>query len=359
MVETANLNRKKVDGVTNKEPLYTPEDIPAVITQTEGNPYHEWFTVVPGVRAYFQEAGHVLGSALVTLELIEGEEKKILGFTGDLGRQGLPIIRDPEQLTNLDYLIAEGTYGDREHDDFQSSYIDLAKIINETYARGGKVIIPSFALERAQELLYIIHELINAKAIPPKFVYVDSPLTVQISELFADYPNLVDKETKETFYSQNKDPFIFTTLRFVESPADSKRLNNIKEPCIIISASGMCEFGRIRHHLKNTLGDSRNTIIIVGFMAENTLGRRLLEGVKEVNILNAHLQVRARIEVLNSLSAHADGQDLVNFINNAGKLKKLFLVHGEEGALTALANNVKSAEIGEVIVAEKGVVYKL
>ncbi|HRY63269.1 MAG TPA: MBL fold metallo-hydrolase [Patescibacteria group bacterium] len=348
------LNKKLSAGAELLEPIYTLEDVAPAMKYFVGLNYHQEFEPLAGVKAYFRDAGHVLGSALTTLELVENGQIIRLGFTGDLGRKFLPILRDPEQIRAVDYLVAESTYGDRLHDTVATSYLDLAKAINETYARGGKVIIPSFALERAQELLYIIHELINQKAIPPLFVYLDSPLTERVSEVFSEYPELLDEETQKTFLERGKDPFIFTTLRFVETPEESKKLNNIKQPCIIISASGMCEFGRIRHHLKNSIADKNNTVVIVGFMAENTLGRKLLDGAKEVNILNETLPVKAKIVVLNSLSAHADQYDLVKFIQNVGKLKKLFLVHGEAQAMTALTEKLIDAQIGEIVVPEKG-----
>jgi len=348
------LNKKLPLGAEPLQPIYTPEDVAPAMKNFVGVNYHEEFSPLPGVKAYFRDAGHVLGSALTTLELVEKGTITRLGFTGDLGRKFLPILRDPEQIRAVDYLISESTYGDRTHDALSTSYLDLAKAINETYARGGKVIIPSFALERAQELLYIIHELINQKAIPPLFVYLDSPLTQRISEAFSDYPDLLDEETQKTFLEQGKDPFIFTTLRFVETPEESKKLNNIKQPCVIISASGMCEFGRIRHHLKNSIADRKNTVVIVGFMAENTLGRKLLEGANEVNILNEKLPVRAKIIVLNSLSAHADQYGLVKFIQGVGKLKKLFLVHGEPQAMTALSEKLDRSQINEIVMPGKG-----
>ncbi|PIR05834.1 MBL fold metallo-hydrolase, partial [Candidatus Kuenenbacteria bacterium CG11_big_fil_rev_8_21_14_0_20_37_9] len=345
------LNEKNCQ---NLEPIYTPNDVAPVIERLIGKEYGEWFNVTNGVRAYFQDAGHILGSALTTLELNEDVLTKRLGFTGDIGRKFLPILRDPEQIANVNYLITESTYGDHLHDDARTSYKSLANAINNTFIKGGKVIIPSFALERAQELVYIIHELIDTNQIPDNFVYIDSPLAVKISGIFAGYLNLVDKETREIFLSKNKNPFIFTKLRFIESAEDSKKLNSINESCIIISASGMCEFGRIRHHLKNNLGNSKNTVIIVGFMAENTLGRRLLDGERQVNILNERINVKAKIIVLNSLSAHADQKDLIEFIHNAGALEKLFLVHGEEKSLNVLADKIQKEDVDEVIIPDFG-----
>ena len=341
------------------EPIYTPDDVEPAMKLFVGKDYHDKFEILPGVEAWFQDAGHVLGSALINLSVKEAGKQYKLGFTGDLGRKFLPILRDPEQIIDVDYLISESTYGDRLHDEARTSYISLAETINRTYARGGKIIIPSFALERAQELIYIIHELIDAKAIPPLFVYVDSPLTVKISEIFASFPDLFDEEARQNFLTKGKDPLIFTYLRFIESVEDSKKLNGLKEPCIIISASGMCEFGRIRHHLKESLPDKKNTVMIVGFMAENTLGRRLLEGAKKVNILNQSVAVAAEIKVLNSLSAHADQRGLLDFIHAACPLKKVFLVHGEEQPIKVLADKLASEDIGEIVAPELGEKFEL
>src|SRR3989338_3811443 len=291
------LNKKRKPEETALEPIYTPDDVAPAIKQFAGTDYYQEFEPIPGVKAYFKDAGHVLGSTLTTFELKENGTIVRLGFTGDLGRKFLPILKDPE--------------------------------------------------------------LINQKAIPPLFVYLDSPLTERVSEVFSEYPDLLDEETQKTFLQNNKDPFIFTTLRFVETAEESKKLNKTEQPCVIISASGMCEFGRIRHHLKNSLASPKNTVIIVGFMAENTLGRKLLEGAKEVNILNERLPVKAKIVVLNSLSAHADQYDLVKFIKGACKLKKLFLVHGEKTAMDALAEKLNDANIGEIVMPGKGEAVEL
>jgi len=344
------LNKKLRDPNNILEPIYTVEDAQKVFSHISPVKYHEWFEVVPKVQCYFQDAGHILGSALVTLYL-EDEGKIIkLGYTGDLGRKFLPILRDPEQIKDVDFLICESTYGDRLHNDIRSSYDELAAIINQTYSRGGKVIIPSFAVERAQELLYIIHHLKDLKKIPQVPVYLDSPLAVKIVNIFSDFVDLYDEETQDYFLKKKDNPFIFSGLHLVESTQDSKALNTNPEPCIIISASGMCEFGRIRHHLKNNIDNPKNTIAIVGYQAKDTLGRKLLDGVKEVNILDAHLKVRAQIVVFNSLSAHADQYNLIEFIKKAGDFKKLFLVHGEAQSKNILSGKLKGSITADIII---------
>lgn len=353
------LNRKVYRSKLQLEPIYDEIDAQAVFPLIRGIPYHEWFDVVPGVRCVFQDAGHILGSALVTIEIQKGKKTLRLGYTGDLGRKHLPILKDPEALQDIDVLISESTYGDREHSNIQSAYTDLSNIINKTYRRGGKIIIPSFAVERAQELLYIIHQLKDSKSIPELPVYLDSPLAVKIVEIFSEFVDLYDKETQEYFLTRHDNPFMFTGLHLLESTEESKQLNASNEPCIIISASGMCEFGRIRHHLKNSIENPNNTIAIVGYQAVNTLGRKLLDGEKEVNILDKRLKVRAEIAVLHSLSAHADQQDLVECVKHSGNIKKLFLVHGENSAKKALAKKVKTITSAEVIVPECGKEFRL
>lgn len=343
------LNRKLHGSKNILEPIYTEMDAKAVFKLLRPVPYHKKFEVLPGVTCYFQDAGHILGSALTTLHFEEGGKTLRLGYTGDLGRKFLPILRDPEQITDIDYLVSEATYGDRLHNDIRTSYDDLATVINNAYRRGGKVIIPSFAVERAQELLYIIHTLKDLKKIPQIPVYLDSPLAVKIVDVFAEFIDLYDEETQNIFLKKKDNPFIFSGLHLVESTEDSKALNSKTETCVIISASGMCEFGRIRHHLKNNIENPNNYIAIVGYQAVNTLGRKLLDGIKVVNILDKRLKVRAEIVSFNSLSAHADQNGLVEFIKGAGEFKKLFLVHGENSGKSGLTSKLQGKISAQII----------
>lgn len=352
------LNRK-IKPKPKLEPIYTKEDAQAVLKYLEPHPYHEWFNVAQQLKILFQEAGHILGSALVTLYITENGRTIKIGYTGDLGRKFLPILRDPEQITDVDYLICESTYGDRLHDDIKSSYNELAKIINETSRRGGKVIIPSFAVERAQELLYIIHGLKDQKAIPDIPVYLDSPLAVRIVNIFSEFIDLYDDETREHFLQKGENPFIFSKLHLVESTGGSKAINNVFEPCVIISASGMCEFGRIRHHLKNNIENPNNTIAIVGFQAKDTLGRKLLEGIKTVNILDKKIFVRSQIVVFNSLSAHADQNDLLSFIKNVGKCEKILLIHGEEKSKKSLKQKLEQMVSSDITIPKTNEIFEI
>jgi len=343
---------KKLDDIITLEPIYTEEDAQAVFSYFHDAAYHEWFTVAEGVRAQFLDAGHILGAALVVLEITGNGKKILVGYTGDLGRKFLPILRDPEQFTSVDYLISESTYGDRLHEEPKVAYKDLAEIINFTVKKGGKLVIPSFAVARAQELLYIIHELKDTNAIPHGLpVYLDSPLAIEVSKVYEKYEKLYDRQAYESFLKKNDNPFTFTGLKFTPTVQDSKAINSANVPSIIISASGMCEFGRIRHHLKNTIDDVRNTVAIVGYQAANTLGRKLVRGEKSVNILERkNMPVRADIRVLNSLSAHADQAGLVNFSKNANPKEKIFLVHGEDKSKTALREKLVSAVSCEVVI---------
>lgn len=353
------LNRK-LKPTQTLEPIYTVEDARYALKYLVPHPYHEWFEVVPGLKVFFQEAGHILGSALVTFHFEENGKIIRFGYSGDLGRKFLPILKDPEQITDVEYLMSESTYGDRTHNDIKNSYDELAKIINETSKRGGKVIIPSFAVERSQELLYIIHELKDRKAIPDIPVYLDSPLAVRIVNIFSEFIDLYDDETREHFLNKGENPFIFSKLHLVESADGSKAINTMFEPSVIIASSGMCEFGRIRHHLKNNIENPNNTVAIVGYQAKDTLGRRLLEGIKKVNILGAKVKVRAQIVVFNSLSAHADQNDLLNFIKNAGICKKIFLVHGEDKSKEALKEKLQMEKISsEIIIPNTNEIFEI
>jgi metallo-beta-lactamase family protein len=261
----------------------------------------------------------------------EGASTHRLCFTGDLGRRNMPILEDPQIPEGIDTLISESTYGDRLHDDIEKMDDDLAVILKRTYERGGKVIIPSFALERAQEVVFALKQLKRQGRLPPMRVYVDSPLTVKITDVFKLHPECYDAETR-ALISGHDSPFEFEDLRYVEAIDDSKSVSGSNEPAIVISASGMCEAGRILHHLKAGIGDARNTILIVGYQAQHTLGRRLVEKRARVRIFGVERDRRAEVVVLNGFSAHADQNDLLEFADacrDRGKLQQIVLVHGD------------------------------
>ena len=314
------------------EPLYTSDDARLALQQFVGMSYDTPFEVAPGVLASFREAGHILGSAQIVLLIDDFETKKqhILVFTGDLGRKNLPLLRNPYQVERADILITESTYGNRFHHSILDVSEQLEKLVKSACNKGGKIIIPAFALERTQEIVYHLNILFKEKRIPEIPIFVDSPLAVNLTGIFTAHPECLDKETWDIFLNDQKNPFGFGRLKYITSADDSKALNDYRGPCIIISAAGMCEFGRILHHLKNNIEDPKNSILIVGYMAQNTLGRKILEKQPIVKIFGDPYHLRAQVVVMDAFSAHADRSDLLDYIAHIRGLKKIFLVHGEE-----------------------------
>jgi metallo-beta-lactamase family protein len=313
------------------EPLYGPDDVVHVLRQMIGLPYHRRLPILPGVTLSFFDAGHVLGSAVTVLDVDEGAGSRRLVFTGDLGRKNMPILRDPECPEGADLLILESTYGDRLHPPIEETDARLAEVLGRAFKRGGKVVIPSFALERAQELVFALKSLKRRGALPPMPVYVDSPLTVSITDVFRLHPECLDDQAR-AMVTGSDSPFDFEELRYVSSVEDSKRIDADSRPAIIISASGMCEGGRVLHHLKATIEDPKNAVLIVGYQASHTLGRRLVERRARARIFGVERDVRAEIVVLAGFSAHADQRGLLEFVAEArrsGRLDRVFLVHGE------------------------------
>jgi metallo-beta-lactamase family protein len=277
-----------------------------------------------------------------------------LGFTGDLGRPGLPIVRDPEPLAPVDYLIMESTYGNRVHEPMQSVAQKLAEIAIRTYARGGKIIVPAFAVGRTQQLVLILHELIQANAIPKFPIFVDSPLAVNVTEVFRKHPELYDAEAS-VFLANHADPFGFQLLTYVRDVNQSKALNDLRGPFMVISASGMCEGGRVLHHLKNHIGDPRNTILLTGYQAENTLGRKIEEQRQEVPIFGELMPLRAEVEKLDALSGHADREEMLAWMKPlAARLRKVFLVHGEPEQQAAFVTAIRERYGLEAVAPERG-----
>jgi metallo-beta-lactamase family protein len=359
LMDSAHIHEKDAEYINKKkkkkgeeliEPLYTVEDAEKSLNLFKPLYYHTEHS--NGISFEFLDAGHILGSAEV---LIKAENKKIL-FTGDLGRNDLPIIRDPEVPEKVDILISESTYGNRLHRDIELAKKDLENIIKKAIEKRGKIIVPSFAVERAQEIIYAVNSLIINGRVPNIPIYVDSPLTVDVTGVFMKHPEYFDEEA----YKMLKENHIFNygKINYIKDVEQSKALNHKKEPMIIISASGMCEHGRILHHLKNNLEDERNTILIVGFQAKNTLGRKLVEGEEEVNIFGEPYERRAEVKVLNEFSAHADRNDLIDFAKKVDP-DRIFLVHGEEEQIESLQDALE--DIGYEVEApeEIGTVYKL
>jgi metallo-beta-lactamase family protein len=321
------------------EPLYGEGDVIRTLEQMISVPYHRKLPIAPGVTLTFLDAGHVLGSAITVLDVEEDGATKRLVFTGDLGRKNMPILRDPECPQGADVLVMESTYGDRLHAPIGQMDDELAAVLERVHRRGGKVIVPSFALERAQEIVFALKALRAKGRMPPMPVYVDSPLTVKITDVFKLHPECYDAETR-ALIEKNQSPFDFEELRYVSSKEDSKGIDADSRPAIVISASGMCEAGRVLHHLKAAVEDPKNAVLIVGFQAPHTLGRRIVERRPRVKIFGVERDLRAEVVVMNGFSAHADQKDLVGYVGEArkdGRLKNVVLVHGEPGPQKVLA----------------------
>jgi metallo-beta-lactamase family protein len=342
-----------IDPVT---PLYTESDVRVLLEQMFPLPYHQSRVVAPGVSVQLLDAGHVLGSAIVVID-VEDEGRRVrFAFTGDLGRHHLPILRDPEVPEGIEALITESTYGDRLHAPIEQMGGELGAVIARTYARGGKIIIPSFALERAQEVIYELKLLAQKSLLPALPVYVDSPLAVKLTDVFRAHTAEFDEEARALVRGSNS-PFEFPGLRYISDVQDSMAIDAEERPSIIIAGSGMCEGGRVLHHLRRTMGDEKNTIVIVGFQAQHTLGRRLVERQREVRIFGVKQERRAEVVVLNGFSAHADQRGLVDFaeaVRARGPLRQVLLVHGEPGPQRALHDLLSARGFASVLAPAPG-----
>ncbi|MBL0224604.1 MAG: MBL fold metallo-hydrolase [Geobacteraceae bacterium] len=348
-VEFVNRRRRK-QGKNLFEPLYTKADVAKTMNQFVGISYNRPRQIFPGISLTLVDAGHMLGSAHVILEIDEqgSGQKRRLVFSGDIGRPDIPIIRDPVPISDgADILIMESTYGNRLHPDYPESEKELERIVNETVSRGGSLLIPAFAVGRTQQLVYALHKLHSDRAIPDLPIFIDSPLATRTTDVFRLHPEVFDDEIREFLLTDDdNNPFGFGRLQYTQSVEQSKALNSLKTPAIIISSSGMLEGGRILHHLRNRIGDARNTILFTSWQAPNTLGRRLVEKEKLVRIFGEEFEVHARVEVLTGFSGHADKDGLVNFVRVMNrKPQQTFIVHGEDDASANLADALRK-ELG-------------
>lgn len=320
----------------NWKPLYDEQDCIAAANQIVSLSYNRKMYISPNVQLEFFDAGHILGSAFANITINPNQknpesETRIL-YTGDIGRKCKPIIRNP--ATNVpapDYIFLESTYGNKLHDNHDAAMKDLERIVKDACSKKGKIIIPSFAIERAQELVFYLHLLTDQRKIPVVPIYVDSPMASNATSVFRVHPECYDESVNEAFLKHHKNPFGFNSLTYTTSVEDSKELNKKDGPMIIISADGMCEAGRVLYHLANEISNTKNTVMIVGYMAEDTLGRRIYDGQKEVKILGDKYEVKAKIEKCNGFSAHADYSEMIEWLNeiDTSRLKKIFLIHGE------------------------------
>lgn len=354
-VEYVNRRREK-KGEPPVEPLYDEQDAENVLRRFIGIPYGATFEPLPGVRCTFRDAGHILGSATVNLEMDdEGGRTVRLGFTGDVGNPGRPILRDPEPLDPCDYVITESTYGGVTHEPIAETEDRLVDIIGRTVKRGGKVIVPAFAVGRTQELVYAMDRLANEGRLPRVPVYVDSPLAVNATAVYLSHPECFDAELL-AYMRDDPNPLGFEALTYVRDAASSKALNDEPEPFVVVSASGMVEAGRVLHHVKNNVEDPRATVLMVGYCAEGTLGRRLIDREPVVRIFGDEYERKAEVEVMNSLSAHADEPGLLDLLKklDVPRLKTTFLVHGDPERQQALKATLKAHGWGEVTIPSHG-----
>lgn len=352
--------RERRRGEDAIEPLYGITDVHGIMECFEDVVYGERFTALPGLEVVYRDAGHILGSATMVLSITEGDRTVRLGFTGDVGRDQRPILRDPQPMDDCDYLICESTYGGKTHDPPDQAKDRLAEVVRETAARGGKVIIPAFAVGRTQEIVHRLDDLTNEGRLPPIPVYVDSPLAVNVTDIFKRHPECYDRELLE-YMKEDGEPFGFARLTYIRDVEDSKRLNGSRLPMVIISASGMCEAGRILHHLRNNVDDPKNTVMIVGFCAEHTLGRRIVERSPEIRIFGEPHRLRAQVEVMNSYSAHADEPELVEFVSHLDpeRLQRIFLVHGDADRQLLLRDALAAGGYPDAYGPERGESFEL
>ncbi len=357
--DAAFINKKIERSHANMdpvEPLYDQRDVVGTLELMVNLPYHRPTQVADGVTLTYYDAGHVLGSAQVALDVdVVGEQRRLV-FSGDLGRRNMPILRDPEVPPNAACLLLESTYGDRNHDPIERMEEELFDVVQRTVARGGKVIVPSFALERAQEVIYALKQLRDQDRLPDVPVYVDSPLTVKLTDVFRIHPECFDEHTRDVL-TEGGSPFDFDGLRYVSSVEDSKAIDRSDDPAIIIAASGMCEFGRVVHHLSATIENRKNTVLIVGYQAQHTLGRRLVELRPRVRIFGVERERHAEVAVLNGFSAHAGQDDLIRYaeaVSQVGPLRHVALVHGETRARETLKGLLESRGFPSVSTPSRG-----
>ena len=344
LADSAHIQEKDAEFLARRkkefiEPLYGMRHAVRTMDLMVGMPYNKPFDVVPGVVGTYVDAGHILGSASVVLDCTENGVTRRLVFSGDIGRSGLAIIRDPVPPAGAHAVIMESTYGNRDHESVDGARAHLARVIRETAARGGRILIPAFAVGRTQEMLYNLHSLLREGAIPPLPVYVDSPLAIDTTTVFEMHPEIFDQS--EDMVKRVQELFDFPLLKFTRDVEESKAINMAKGPMIVIAASGMMEAGRILHHLANGAGDPKNTILIVGFQAEHTLGRRIVERQPMLKIFGDEVPLRAQVEIINGYSAHADRTELTAWLDKvrgqSPDLGSVWLVHGEPDVQDALS----------------------
>ncbi|MFC1643638.1 MBL fold metallo-hydrolase RNA specificity domain-containing protein [Chlamydiota bacterium] len=362
-VQADNMNylnkKRKKKKLPLLKPLYTSSDAEKSLRQCIAVGYERPFTITSKIKGTFYNAGHILGAGVIKLSVKEKNKTTKILYTGDLGRPKNWIIKGPSCITDCDYLITESTYGNRFHDPYENIEDKLANIVTKTIKRKGKIIIPSFSVGRTQDIVFVLHKLVEQKKIPVIPIFVDSPLSVNATEIFRLHPECYNQEAYK-YIARNENPFGFDNIRYIRTTSASKELNTYKKPCIIISSSGMCEAGRILHHLKNNIEDKKNTILIVSFSAKNTLGRKIVEKLETVRIFGDEYKLNAEVVVMNAFSAHADRNELLEYISSINKkLKKIFVVHGDEDQSESFGDAVRKQENIETIVPYPGDIFEI
>jgi metallo-beta-lactamase family protein len=354
-----HVNRKRAEqGKALFEPLYEPQDVDAILRRFEAEPHKRQTDLGNGVSLVFHNAGHILGSALTQLDFREagGRSRRLL-FSGDLGQPDQPILRDYDFPQGADTLLIESTYADRDHPSAEDVKGRLKAFMEEIHQLNSKLLIPAFSVGRTQQVLYYLNRLVEEGRMPPTHVYVDSPLSLKATQVYAKHRECYDEEASDIL-RQGVDPMKFPGLRFIETPEQSKALNDLPGPMVIIAASGMCEGGRVLHHLRHTVSDPRNIILIVGFQAENTLGRRIVERRSPLRILGDEFELRARVHTINALSAHADRTALMRWFDGVkGNLSRVFAIHGEPEKVGAMVGLVKQHGVEDAVAPAPGQVF--
>lgn len=353
------LKKKKKKRKKLREPLYTSDDVAPTLDKMVSFSYDKWIRINENVSFVLKDAGHILGSASVTLKITENGKETIVGFSGDIGRPDRPILRDPQPMPELDYLICESTYGDKDHGAKPQEEDRFLQIIKDTcIKKGGKLIIPAFSIGRTQEIVYMLDQMETNGLLPKIPVYVDSPLAVNATQIYGLHPECYDSNLNE-YLLIDENPFGFNTLTYVRNVEVSKSLNSRKEGCIIISSSGMMNAGRVKHHLSNNIDDEKNTLLIVGYCSPNTPGGKLRNGAQSLKLFGEMKPVNIQIEIMDSFSAHADRYEILDFLSNQKKLKKIFLVHGELRAQESFQKLLQEKKFKYIKIPKLGSVEKL
>ena len=360
--EVERKNRKLMrSGEKMLEPIYTAADALATVPLCRGVRYGEEFSPAEGLKVIYQDAGHIFGSAMLEIYYEENGQERKLVFTGDLGRKDQAIVRDPYPMKEADFMVMESTYGNRNHGgDAEKEIPVFAEVINKTVQRGGNIIIPAFAVDRTQDILYLLNEMQINKMIPECTVYVDSPLAIKATEIFSRFPDYYDRMTAKLFKDEGRPPFVLKNLIYTSSAAESQQLNSVKSGAIIISASGMADAGRIKHHLKHNLWRKECSVLFFGYQVEGTLGRRLIEGEKQVTIHGEEVEVKAEIYNMEGFSAHADHDEMLEWLHGFTKMPgRIFVTHGEEESALSWAAEVSEKFGVKAIAPEQGYCFDL